>query len=147
VFKLIVRNQFETYYGLSDTVVSLIFLISPLGYFIAAYLTGFIHLRLGQRGIAAIGPAFQLLFAVGLSAHPPYWMVLALFLVEAIGTGLLDGSWCAWAGAMTNGNTIQVLIHRLISYPPSLLLQWILCACEVACTQGKETQSHTSRQC
>lgn len=99
--------------------MSVIFLISPVGYFLAAYMTSFIHLRLGQLGIAIIGPACQLVYALGLCAHPPYWMLLFLSLIEAVGTGLLDGSWCAWAGAMTNGNTVQVSSDN-----PELCLSW-----------------------
>ncbi|KAI0171420.1 major facilitator superfamily domain-containing protein [Pestalotiopsis sp. NC0098] len=110
----------ENYYGLSDTYVSVIFLISPVGYFLAAYMTSFIHLRLGQLGIAIIGPACQLVYALGLCAHPPYWMLLFLSLIEAVGTGLLDGSWCAWAGAMTNGNTVQGFLHGSYSIGASL---------------------------
>ncbi|KAF3014045.1 hypothetical protein E8E14_011430 [Neopestalotiopsis sp. 37M] len=110
----------ESYYGLSDTYVSIIFLISPVGYFLAAYMSSFIHLRLGQLGIAVIGPACQLIYAVGLCFHPPYSIVLLLSLIEAAGTGLLDGSWCAWAGAMPNGNTVQGFLHGSYSIGASL---------------------------
>ncbi|KAM0808898.1 putative MFS transporter [Seiridium cardinale] len=112
--------HFEEYYGLSDTLVSLIFLLTPLGYFVAAYLNTFIHLQLGQRGIATIGPACQLIYAVGLCMHPPYPLLLILSMVGAIGTGLLDGSWCAWAGAMENANTVQGFLHGSYSIGASL---------------------------
>jgi hypothetical protein len=32
-----------------------------------------------------------------------------------MGTGLLDGSWCAWAGSMDNANTISGLLHGSFS--------------------------------
>ncbi|KAH8200941.1 hypothetical protein TruAng_004879 [Truncatella angustata] len=103
--------HWEKHYGLSDTLVSLIFLLTPLGYFVAAYFNSVIHLQLGQRGIAVIGPICQLTFAIGLCTHPPYLVLLSLSIFGAIGTGLLDGSWCAWAGAMENANTIQGFLH------------------------------------
>lgn len=100
--------------------VSLIFLITPLGYFVAAYFNSAIHLQLGQRGIAAIGPACQLAFAAGLCTHPPYPVLLILSMIGGIGTGLLDGSWCAWAGAMPNANTVQGFLHGSYSVGASL---------------------------
>lgn len=100
--------------------MSLTFLITPLGYFLAAYLNSFIHLRLGQRGIATIGPLCQVIFAVATSMHPPYALFLVASAIGGFGTGLLDGSWCAWTGGMDNANTVQGFLHGSYSAGASL---------------------------
>ncbi|KAF2119529.1 major facilitator superfamily domain-containing protein [Lophiotrema nucula] len=103
------------YYGLTDLHVSLIFLVGPIGYVIAAQSSGFIHFRFGQRGIAWIGPIFHILSAAGIAVHPPFWVVLVAFAFVGLGTGFLDGSWCAWAGSMPNANTTSGLLHGSFS--------------------------------
>lgn len=87
----------------------------------AAYLNSFVHLQLGQRGIAVIGPTCQLVYAVGWSLHPPFPVLLAFSVIGGFGTGLLDGSWCAWSGGLeTNANTIQGFLHGSYSLGASL---------------------------
>ena len=105
----------EEYYGLSDLHVSLIFLAGPVGYLPAAQLNTSIHRKFGQRGIATIGPCVILLFTVAAAAHPPFVLLLVAFLAGGFGEGLLDGSWCAWAGAMQNANKISGLLHGSFS--------------------------------
>ncbi|KAI1842249.1 hypothetical protein JX265_006876 [Neoarthrinium moseri] len=111
----------EDFYGLSDTLVSLTFLMTPLGYFLAAYVNSIIHLQFGQRGVAVIGPASQLLFVSSVSFHPRYSIFLLFSVIGGFGTGLLDGSWCAWAGGMAkNANVIQGFLHGSYSVGASL---------------------------
>jgi MFS family permease len=101
---------------LSDTLVSLVFLTQPVGYFIAAYVNSSIHIKFGQRGIAVIGPSCQLIFAIGASFHPTYPVFLALSVLGGVGTGLHDASWNAWTGGMAkNANTIQGFMHGSFS--------------------------------
>ncbi|KAI0854279.1 hypothetical protein F5Y00DRAFT_267500 [Daldinia vernicosa] len=61
--------QFEDYYGLTDLRVSFVFLVWPVGYVVAAYLNSVIHIWFGQRGIAAIGPLFHIIFTAAASLH------------------------------------------------------------------------------
>lgn len=112
--------QLEVYYHLTDTLVSLIFLITPLGYFIAAYLNSFVHLKLGQRGIASIGPICQLIFAAVASTHPPFPLFLVCCAIGGFGTGLIDGSWCAWTGGMDNANVVSGFLQGSYSVGASL---------------------------
>lgn len=100
------------HYRLTDLHVSLVFLAGPVGYVVAAQCSDTIHDRFGQRGIAVIGPLLQVI-ATGLVAM--HWgsfeVVLGAFAIQGLGTGLLDGSWCAWAGSMEKANTISGLLH------------------------------------
>ena len=99
------------HYGLTDLHVSLIFLCGPIGYIIASPSNAVTHSWLGQRGIAFIGPLLHVLAAVAIAAHPPFPFLLVAFVVIAMGIGLVDGSWCAWAGALERANVVSGLLH------------------------------------
>ncbi|KAJ9131825.1 MFS general substrate transporter [Pleurostoma richardsiae] len=101
----------EGYYNLTDIQVSVIFLVPPIGYVLAAQLNGLIHLRFGQRGIAIIGPLFHLVFAGGAAVHPPFLVLLLAVAAGSFGAGLVDASWCAWAAGLENANAISGLLH------------------------------------
>lgn len=103
--------QFEAYYNLTDFHVSFVFLVWPVGYIGAAYLNSVIHVNFGQRGIAIIGPVLHIVLATAAALHPPFPVLLLALAVGSLGTGILDGSFCAWAGAMENANIVQGFLH------------------------------------
>ncbi|KAI1134517.1 MFS general substrate transporter [Hypoxylon sp. FL0543] len=103
--------RFEEHYGLSDFRVSFVFLVWPVGYLGAAYLNGAVHRRFGQWGIAVAGPLFHIVFAAVAALHPPFPVLLVALAVGSLGTGILDGSFCAWAGGMENANIVQGFLH------------------------------------
>ena len=63
-------------------------------------------MRYGQRGIAVLGPACHLLTYIVLSFHPPYPVVVIVFVAAGFGNGLVDAAWCAWIGNMANANKV-----------------------------------------
>jgi fucose permease len=99
------------YYSLTDLHVSLLFLVGPVGYILAAQFSDTIHNHFGQRGIAVVGPVLQIASTSLVALHPRFEWVLVAFAVQGLGAGLLDGSWCAWAGNMEKANTISGLLH------------------------------------
>ncbi|KAI5918895.1 MFS general substrate transporter [Camillea tinctor] len=107
--------RLSVYYGLTDAQVSLIFLFGPVGYLIAAQLNRLIHARLGRIGVAVIGPLLHVVTSVGGAVHPPFAVFLIAWAVGSFGTGLLDGSLCAWAGAHENANVVSGLLHGSFS--------------------------------
>ena len=112
--------QLQRFYGLNDIQVSFLFLIMPLGYLLAAFANHNVHMRFGQRGIAILAPFCQLTSVCLIYAHPPFILVLISSAIGAVGTGLLDGSWCAWAAGMKNANTISGVLHGSYSFGASL---------------------------
>lgn len=99
------------HYSLTDLHVSLLFLAGPVGYILGAQGSDPVHQHAGQRGVAIVGPVFQVIATAVIAAHPTFGLILAAFAVQGLGTGLLDGSWCAWAGSMQKANTISGLLH------------------------------------
>ncbi|KAL1791794.1 hypothetical protein ACET3X_009545 [Alternaria dauci] len=101
----------SSYYHLTDLQVSFIFLVSPIGYVVAAQCSDAVHHRFGQRGIAVAAPLLQILATTTVATHPGFGWVLVAFMFQGLGMGLLDGSWCAWAGSMEKANTVSGLLH------------------------------------
>ncbi|KAF2679210.1 MFS general substrate transporter [Lentithecium fluviatile CBS 122367] len=105
----------SAHYDLTDLHVSFIFLAVPLGYVVAASSNPLIHSRFGQRGIAGLGPVLHVVSAVCVGLHPTFEVLLAAFAVMAMGTGLLDGSWCTYAAGMPNAGFVSGLLHGSFS--------------------------------
>nr|POF02399.1 bypass of stop codon protein 6 [Quercus suber] len=101
----------ESYYGLEYLVVSLIFLSPFVGYNLAAVLNNTVHLRLGQRGVAIIGPICHLIAYIIIAIHPPYPVLVIVFILAGLGNGLEDSAWNAWIGAMENANEVLGFLH------------------------------------
>jgi len=101
----------EEYYGLSYLIVSLIFLSPFVGYNIAALLNNTLHLKLGQRGVAFFGPVLHLISYIVISLHPPYPVLVIVFILAGLGNGFEDSGWNAWIGAMANANEVLGFLH------------------------------------
>ena len=101
----------SAHYSLTDLNVSFLFLAGPIGYIMAAQASNSIHHQFGQRGIAVLGPVLQIVATACIAVYPSFALVLVAFAVQGLGMGLLDGSWCAWAGSMEKANTISGLLH------------------------------------
>ncbi|KAI9821909.1 MAG: hypothetical protein M1827_002491 [Pycnora praestabilis] len=101
----------ETFYDLNYTVISLIFLSPLVGYTIAALLNNTIHMRLGQRGVTFIAPGCRLVAYVVLAIHPPYPVLVVIFMLAGFGNGLEDAAWNAWLGNMANAHEILGFLH------------------------------------
>ncbi|KAJ9667512.1 hypothetical protein H2201_002381 [Coniosporium apollinis] len=101
----------ETYYHLTYTVVSLIFLSPLIGYTLSALLNNSIHLKFGQRGVALIGPTCHLLAFSVISVHPPWPVMIVVFMFAGFGNGLMDAGWNAWVGALANPNEVLGFLH------------------------------------
>ncbi|KAN0095894.1 MFS general substrate transporter [Hyaloscypha variabilis] len=97
----------EKYYTLSYTVVSLIFLSPFAGYTLASVFNNHVHVRFGQRGVAIVGPTCHLISYIVFSVHPPYPVLVVMFIFVGFGNGLIDAAWCAWIGNMANSNEVS----------------------------------------
>ncbi|KAJ6097008.1 hypothetical protein N7486_007754 [Penicillium sp. IBT 16267x] len=103
----------ESYYNLSYTVVSLVFLSPLVGYTLAAFLNQRIHTSFGRRGPAIIGPGCHLLAYIINCVHPPYPVLVISFIFAGFGNGIQDAAWNAWIGNMANANELLGILHGL----------------------------------
>ncbi|KAL2064524.1 hypothetical protein VTL71DRAFT_3661 [Oculimacula yallundae] len=108
------------HYLLSDLEVSLVFVVGPVGYIIAAQLNNQVHWNFGQRCIAILAPALHTIGVLIIATHPPFVFVLVAFAIAAFGSGFLDGSMCAWAATVHSANTITGLLQGSYSVGAAL---------------------------
>ena len=101
----------QPYYGVSYTVVSLVFLSPAVGYIAAAFLNNFLHQKFGQRGIAFIGPGAHLIAYIAISLHPPFVVLVIVFVLAGFANGVLDAAWNAWLGNLANNNQLLGFLH------------------------------------
>ncbi|MCJ1363620.1 hypothetical protein MMC16_002727 [Acarospora aff. strigata] len=101
----------EKYYDLTYTVVSLVFLSPLVGYTTSALLNNLIHMRVGQRGVALLGSGAHLLAYIVIALHPPYPVLVVVFIFAGFGNGILDAAWNAWIGDMASANEILGFLH------------------------------------
>ncbi|KAK2766927.1 hypothetical protein FQN54_006242 [Arachnomyces sp. PD_36] len=101
----------EEYYNQTYTTISLIFLSPIVGYVTSALLNNMIHMHLGQRGIAILGPGAHLIAYVIVCLHPPYPVLVVVFMIAGFGNGVADAAWNAWLGAMENSNELLGFLH------------------------------------
>lgn len=107
------QKQIESYYSISYTVVSLLFLSPVCGYTLAAILNHEIHVRLGRRGVACIHSFCHLFTFIVASLHPPYPILVLSLAVGGIANGVADSGWNAWIGDMANSNELLGMLHGL----------------------------------
>lgn len=101
----------ETYYNISYTVVSILFLTPFIGYIVAALSNNLIHHHFGQRGVAFLGSFCRLVGYIPMAFHPPYPSLPFFMLITGLGIGLEDSAWNAWVGNMENANELLGLLH------------------------------------
>ncbi|KAF2661369.1 MFS general substrate transporter [Lophiostoma macrostomum CBS 122681] len=101
----------QEYYNLTFIVISLVFLSPLAGYTTSALLNNAIHLKFGQRGIAFIAPICHLVAYIVIAVHPPYPVLVIIFMLAGFGNGLADAGWNAWMGNMANANEVLGFLH------------------------------------
>ncbi|KAJ5237969.1 hypothetical protein N7489_008060 [Penicillium chrysogenum] len=101
----------ETYYNLSYTIVSLVFLSPALGYATAAIVNERAHCAIGRRGVAFVSSMCHLIAYILNCVHPPYPVLVVSFIFAGLGNGLADSAWNAWIGNLNNANQLLGLLH------------------------------------
>ncbi|KAK7549382.1 major facilitator superfamily domain-containing protein [Phyllosticta citricarpa] len=110
----------EEYYHLTYIVISLVFLSPLVGYTASALLNNVVHLKLGQRGVAFLGPLAHAIAYVIIAIHPPYPVLVVTFMLAGFGNGIQDAGWNAWMGAMANANEVLGVLHGFYSLGATL---------------------------
>ncbi|KAF4550372.1 Bypass of stop codon-like protein 5 [Elsinoe fawcettii] len=101
----------ERHYGISYTVVSLVFLSPTVGFTISALCNASIHSHFGQRGVAILTAACHMISFLMAALHPPFPVLIIAYLIGGFGDGLCDAAWNAWIGGMANPNQMLGFLH------------------------------------
>ncbi|OJJ79781.1 MFS transporter [Aspergillus glaucus CBS 516.65] len=101
----------QKYYDADYAAVSVVFLSSFIGYATAALFNHSIHVRFGQRGVAILGCGMHIIAYLAVTRHPPYPVLIAIFILAGLGNGVIDASWNAWIGAMADSSMLMGLLH------------------------------------
>ncbi|OHE94431.1 MFS transporter [Colletotrichum orchidophilum] len=80
-------------------------------YVLSAFLSNHIHLKFGQRGVAVIAPICHIVAYINISQHPPYPVLVAVFVSSGLGNGLSGAGWNAYIGNMARANEILDVLH------------------------------------
>lgn len=77
----------------------------------AALANHWIHVHFGQRGIAFLGTSLHIIAYLAITQHPPYAVLIGIFILAGLGNGVIDASWNAWIGAMADSSKLMGLLH------------------------------------
>lgn len=100
-----------SYYSLTYTTASLIFLSPFIGYTASAATNNWVHMHFGQRGIAMTCTACHLIAYIVSALHPPYPVLVVFYALAGFGTGMGDAAWNSWVGAMDQANELLGIMH------------------------------------
>ncbi|KAJ5873793.1 uncharacterized protein N7529_002223 [Penicillium soppii] len=106
-----INTQLEIYYRKSYTIVSLVFLSPFVGYTISAILSNSVHQNLGRRGITIIAPICHLIAFAVISIHPPFPVLVIMYILVGLGSGFHNAAWNVWIGNMANSNEVLGFFH------------------------------------
>ncbi|SPO04418.1 related to tetracycline resistance proteins [Cephalotrichum gorgonifer] len=101
----------EKYYGLTYTIVSLVFLSPLVGYAASAILNNYLHLRIGQRGISMLCAGCHMAAYIIICLHPPYPVLVVTFILAGFGNGIGDAAWNAWMGSLDKASELLGFLH------------------------------------
>ncbi|CAG8204761.1 unnamed protein product [Penicillium nalgiovense] len=99
------------YYQKSSTVVSLVFLSAFVGYTISAILSNLVHQILGRRGITIIAPTCHAIAFAVISVHPPFPVLVVMYVLVGLGSGFHNAAWNVWIGNMANSHEVLGFFH------------------------------------
>ncbi len=100
----------RTHYGIDKATVGLLFLMQTIGYLIAAFNTGLLVEKLGNRRFLILGTLSFLLGALALSLMAPFGIVLVTMLLLGFGVAIIDAGLNAYIAGMPRN-------AALLNYP------------------------------
>ncbi|RAL11480.1 MFS transporter [Aspergillus homomorphus CBS 101889] len=104
-------SYLELDYRKSYTIISLVFLSPFAGYTISAVLSHLVHQRLGRRGVAILGAGCHLLPFIVIAIHPPFPVLVIMYMLIGLGSGIQSAAWNVWIGNMANSHEVLGFFH------------------------------------
>src|SRR2546421_448959 len=101
----------RTHYGIDKATVGLLFLMQTIGYLIAAFNTGLLVEKLGNRRFLILGTLSFLLGALALSLMAPFGIVLVTMLLLGFGVAIIDAGLNAYSAGMPRNAALLNYLH------------------------------------
>jgi fucose permease len=101
----------RTHYGIDKATVGLLFLMQTIGYLIAAFNTGLLVEKLGNRRFLILGTLSFLLGALALSLMAPFDTVLVTMLLLGFGVAIIDAGLNAYIAGMPRNAALLNYLH------------------------------------
>ncbi|PHH59044.1 hypothetical protein CDD81_3849 [Ophiocordyceps australis] len=101
----------EKYYHVSHGSVSFVFLSPTIGYIASAISNHYLHIKVGQRGVAVIAGACHVIAYSIMSAHPPFIILVLSYILVGFGNGVVDCGWNAWVSSLKSASQVLGLLH------------------------------------
>src|SRR5256885_2798531 len=101
----------QAHYSLNKAPVALLFLSATLGYLVAAFNSGLLVEKLGNRRFLILGVTAFLLSAVTLSLMPPFLVVLLILLPLGFGIAILDAGLNAYIAGFPRNTALLNYLH------------------------------------
>ncbi len=101
----------RAHYNVDKATVGLIFLASTAGYLIAAFSSGLLLHKLGQRLFLALGAAAFLGGTAIMSLMPPFYLVPAPLVLLGLGVAIIDAGLNSFIAVLPRGISLLNYLH------------------------------------
>jgi fucose permease len=101
----------RSHYGVSNATIGLLFLFATVGYLIAAFNSGLLVAKLGNRLFLLLGVGAFLLAACILSLMPPFPVLLFMLIPLGFGGGILDAGLNAYIAGLPRNTALLNYLH------------------------------------
>ena len=101
----------QAHYSVNKATVALLFLSATLGYLVAAFNSGLLVEKLGNRRFLILGVTAFLLSAVTLSLMPPFLVLLLILLPLGFGIATLDAGLNAYIAGFPRNTALLNYLH------------------------------------
>ncbi len=101
----------QTHYNVNKATIGLLFLSATIGYLVAAFNSGLLVEKLGNRLFLILGVITFLLSAATLSLMPPFLVVLLMLLPLGFGVAILDAGLNAYIAGLPRNTALLNYLH------------------------------------
>ncbi len=101
----------SAHYGVNKATISLLFLAGAAGYLLAAFNSGPLVGKLGQRLFLVVGVSSYLVGAAAFSLMPPFEVLLLAVVAIGFGAGNIDAGLNAYIAGLPNNTTTLNYLH------------------------------------
>ena len=122
------------HYGVDKATIGLLFLFQTIGYLIAAFNSGLLVEKLGNRRFLVLGVASFLLGVGALSLMPSFVLVLIMMLPLGFGVAIIDAGLNTYIAGMPRNATLLNYLHAF--YGTGALLGPVVAAAILALRWG-----------